>query len=117
MSLYKERLQNILEKSFPELATLHALTFKNCFGSMAGYVDDHIFCSCGPFGFALKLPPVDIKALLKCGAKPLQYFPNGHVKKDYVVIPEPLLAEKGTMMNFIKKSIKFSTQPKEGNPG
>jgi TfoX/Sxy family transcriptional regulator of competence genes len=108
MSSYKESLQSILEGYYPELRTRYALTFKNCFGAMAGYVDDNIFCSCGKFGFALKLPPAEVAALLKDGAQPLKYFPNGYVKKEYAVIPVSLIAEKKAMKKLIKKSILFS---------
>jgi len=33
------------------------LEFKNFFGAVTGYVDGHIFVSCGKFGVALRLPP------------------------------------------------------------
>jgi hypothetical protein len=35
---------------------MYDLEFKNCFGAVADYVDGRIFCSCGKFGQALRLP-------------------------------------------------------------
>ena len=112
MSGYKEQLQNILELFWPELTVRHTLTFKNSFGAVAGYAGGNIFCSYGQFGFALKLPKKAIDELLKIGGIPLRYFPKGHIKKDYAVIPETLMAEKGKMASLIKKSVKFSTRAK-----
>jgi TfoX/Sxy family transcriptional regulator of competence genes len=109
MSVYKEQLQNILEQCYPQLANRHTLTFKNCFGAVAGYVDGRIFCSCGVFGIALKLPESDRDEIFSAGGKPLRYFEKGHIKKDYAVIPQPLIADKKSMMALIKKSIKFSS--------
>lgn len=114
MSEHKDQLQKILERSFPELAVRHALTFKNCFGAVAGYAEGNIFCSYGTFGFALKLPKMDIDALFKIGGQPLRYFPKGHIKKDYAVIPQAIMVEKGKMRALIKKSVKFTTRLKGG---
>lgn len=86
MSLYKDKIKNIFKQSYPELLSRPDLAFKSFFGATAGYIDGQIFCSCGQFGFALKLPQIDREELYKIGGVPLQYFPNGHVKKDYVSI-------------------------------
>ena len=112
MSGYQEQLQTILEQSCPELATRHALTFKNCFGAVAGYVDQQIFCSCGQFGFALKLPPEDREEIFKVGGKHLKYFPNGHVKKDYAVLTGQMVNDRKKLYRLIETSIKFSSQSK-----
>ncbi len=79
---------------------------------MAGYVEGNIFCALGQFGFALKLPKTDIDALFKIGGQPLRYFPKGHIKKDYVVIPDTIIVEKRKMIALIRKSVKFSTDPR-----
>ncbi len=109
MSGYKEQLQNILDQSYPQLAGRHTLTFKNSFGAVAGYVDGRIFCSCGAFGFALKLPEANRDEVFKAGGKPLKYFAKGHIKKEYAVIPQPLIADKKSMRALIKKSVKYSS--------
>ena len=108
MSGYKEQLQNILEGAYPQLASRHTLTFKNSFGAVAGYADERIFCSCGNFGFALKLPEADRDEIFSAGGKPLKYFAKGHIKKEYAVIPKNLIADNNSMRALIKKSVKYS---------
>ena len=110
VSDYKGPLQKILERSCPKLSVQKNLTFKNCFGAVAGYVEGNIFCVFGQFGFALKLPKASIDALFKIGGQPLRYFPKGHIKKDYAVIPETIMIEKEKMTILIRKSVKFSTE-------
>jgi TfoX/Sxy family transcriptional regulator of competence genes len=109
MSLYREQLQEILAHVSPQTGKKYKLELKNCFGAVAGYVDENIFCSYGKFGFALKLAPIKIGMLLKQGAKPLQYFPNGHVKKDYVVLPEEMLRDTKQLRKLIATSTTFVT--------
>ena len=104
----KEPCWTTIEESYPQLASRHTLTFKNCFGAVAGYVDGRIFCSCGVFGFALKLPEADRDEIFSADGKSLKYFAKGHVKKEYAVIPSPLFADKNLMRSLIKKSIKYS---------
>ena len=53
---YRTKLEGILKQVRPRLVSTHNLEFKNCFGAVAGYVDGQIFCSCGQFGLALRLP-------------------------------------------------------------
>ena len=53
---YRTKLEGILKQVRPRLVSTHNLEFKNCFGAVAGYVDGRIFCSCGKFGLALRLP-------------------------------------------------------------
>jgi len=109
MPLYEERLQNILNQAYPELEKQYELEFKKSFGAVAGYVNDNIFCSCGKFGFALKLPYGDIEELLKTGAEPLKYFPNGHVKKNYSVLPVVIMRNKNKLKELIITSTDYVT--------
>lgn len=53
---YLDEMRRLLMEARPELSTTHQLEFKSLFGAVAGYVDGHIFISCGKFGVALKLP-------------------------------------------------------------
>ncbi|MBI3605278.1 MAG: TfoX/Sxy family protein [Nitrospirae bacterium] len=86
----------------------HQLEFKNCFGAIAGYVDGRIFVSCGKFGVALRLPPENLESLFKeKGVKPLKYFPNGHIKKEYAVLPQQIIEDEQRFKKLINKSIKF----------
>ena len=115
MSEYKEQLQKILSGAYPQIEKRYKLEFKNCFGAMAGYADGNIFCSYGKFGFALKLPLEDVRRLLKEEAEPLKYFLNGHVKKDYAVLPEAMINNEKQLNKFIGVSITFvTTEQKNG---
>jgi hypothetical protein len=105
---YLDRVTKLISFARPRLSQTHHLEFKNCFGAVAGYVEGQIFITCGKFGVALKLPPEKITALLKeKGVKPLQYFPNGHVKKDYAVLPKRILGNKDQFKKLVDTSLKF----------
>ncbi len=87
----------------------YQLEFKNCFGAIAGYVDGHIFISCGKFGVALRLPPEILESLFKEQAvKPLKYFPNGHIKKEYAVLSQQIIEDEQRFKQLINKSIKYA---------
>ena len=89
---FRRALSEILAAALPEDFSGRALEFKPCFGAVAGYVDGKLFVSYGKFGLALKLPPGPRAELLEHkGGTPLRYFPKGHVKKEYVVIPRGML--------------------------
>jgi hypothetical protein len=67
MSPHREKLERLLHQTQPRLASRFHVEFKNVFGATGGYVSGRIFVSCGKFGLALK---------------------KGHVKKDYLILPE-----------------------------
>ena len=94
-SRYFEKTATLVAQTRPRLAVTHRLEFKNCFGAVAGYVNDCIFISCGRFGVALRLPPSTLEELSKeKDVKPLKYFPNGHAKKEYAVVPDRIVEDK-----------------------
>ena len=102
------KLTKLLHGARPRLATTHDLEFKNVFGAVGGYVIGNIFVSCGNFGVALKLPPRSIARLLEeRGTKHLKYFPRGHVKKDYVVIPRRIIDDSEGFRRLVNSSIRF----------
>lgn len=105
---YLDRITKLISLTRPRLSKIHNLEYKNCFGAAAGYVEGQIFISCGKFGVALKLPPKKIEELSKeRGVKPLKYFPNGHIKKDYAVLPKRIIENKGQFKKLIENSLKF----------
>ena len=72
-------------------------------------MDGNIFISCGRFGTALKLPVETVASLLEeKGVKRLKYFPNGHVKKNYAVLPGRILQDKDRMKRLLRQSIRFA---------
>ena len=89
---YLDRITKLVSLARPGLSKTHNLEYKNCFGAVAGYIEGQIFISYGKFGVALKLPPKKINELFKeSDVKPLKYFPNGHIKKDYAVLPRRII--------------------------
>ena len=104
---YSDTLEKLLSQANPELFTTHSIAFKNCFGAIAGYVDGRIFVSCGKFGVALRLSPNILIALLKEEASSLRYFPKGHVKREYAVLPKRILDDRGRFRQLLDESIEF----------
>ena len=106
---YLDKLENLLKFIHPRLPITHKLEFKNCFGAVTGYVNKNIFISCGKFGVALKLPPETLAGLFKeRDVLHLKYFPNGHTKKEYAVIPQRIINKKYHFKRLLDKSIKYS---------
>ncbi len=106
---YLRTLRCLLERTSPRLARYYRLEFKNCFGAIAGYVNGNIFVSCGRFGVALRLPQSELDRLFnKAGAAPLRYFPNGHVKKEYAVLPPRVLRDQDRLSELVRKSVRYA---------
>jgi len=107
---YRNKLEKLLKQVRPRLASTHNLEFKNCFGAVAGYVEGNIFCSCGRFGLALRLPEKTlVKLFQEKGFKKLKYFPNGHVKKEYAVIPKRIPEDSTRFKKLVDQSIRFAS--------
>ena len=72
-------------------------------------MDGNIFVSCGKFGFALRLPSQTLSELFKEeDVSHLKYFANGHVKKEYAVIPNRIIEDQGRFNKLVDRSIKFA---------
>lgn len=109
---YQERLAKLLEQVRPRLAATRHLEFKNCFGAVAGYVDGRIFSSCGKFGLALRLPEKILAELFQDkDVKKLKYFPKGHVKKEYAVIPKRMIEDRHRLKKLVDHSIRYASPP------
>jgi hypothetical protein len=109
ISEFLTQLQGELKRVHPKLAGSRRLEFKHYFGAAAGYVDGRIFVSCGEFGTALKLPPDPLARLWRePGVMPLKYFPNGHVKKEYAVIPRRIIEDRVRFRSLVGKSIRHA---------
>ena len=106
---YRDKLEGILKQVRQRLASTHDLELKNCFGAVAGYVDGKIFCSCGRFGLALRLPEKTLDELFQeKDVKKLKYFPNGHVKKEYAVLPKRILEDPARLKKQVDQSIRYA---------
>ena len=105
---FLDELPKLLKQARPRLAATHQLEFKNIFGAVAGYVDGKIFISSGKFGVALRLPPETIDSIFKeKGVKHLKYFPKGHIKKEYAVLPKRILEDKDQFKRLLDQSIRY----------
>ena len=104
---YLSNLKIIVEQECRSRGQTGSIRCKHFFGGAAAYVDDQIFMTLSPVGLALKLPEKDRATLFSLGAKPLRYFPNAPVKKDYALLPTEHLDEFGALQELISRSIAF----------
>ncbi len=106
---YQDQITTLLEQAEQEMPATYQLEFKNVFGAVGGYVNGHIFISCGRFGVALKLPQSVLDTLFhKKEAGHLKYFPNGHIKKEYAVLSKRILEDNKRMKALIDESINYA---------
>lgn len=108
-SRYLDELKDLLGRAHPDLDAAHRLEFKNVFGAVAGYVNGRIFISCGKFGVALRLPAGALDRLRQeADVKPLRYFPKGHIKKQYAVLPDRMIQDQSRFRERIDDSIEYA---------
>jgi len=107
-----EKITALLKSAPKKFSTADKMGFKNLFGAVGGYVNGKIFISCGSFGVALRLPPEALGELFKeKGVKHLKYFPKGHVKKEYAVLPKRILDDAGQLGKLLNKSMEYASTP------
>ncbi len=112
---YSTRLEKILTSARPRIMATQDIEFKNVFGAVAAYVDGKIFASCGKFGFALRLPEKTRDDLLSIrGNKRLRYFPNGHIKKEYVVLSTVLKNDRPVLIKLINQGMRYARKDHGG---
>jgi hypothetical protein len=105
---YRVQLIELLAQPRPKLDLEHRIEFKNCFGAIAGYADGRIFISCGKFGSALRLPYDSLEEVFKSpDAGHLKYFPNGHIKREYAVVPDRMILDKRYFSTLIDQSVDY----------
>jgi len=82
-----------------------------------------IFITCGKFGLALRLPELSFICAWRSsvavplsefpppagGVKKLKYFPHGHVKKEYAVLPQRILEDPARFKKLVDQSIRFTS--------
>jgi TfoX/Sxy family transcriptional regulator of competence genes len=89
-----------------------AVECKHFFSGAAAYANGRIFMTSTSVGVALKLPQESRAELTRRGAKPLRYFPQGPIKKDYVIVPVGMTRDIDALSPWVIKSILFS----QGSP-
>jgi TfoX/Sxy family transcriptional regulator of competence genes len=106
---YLDEVTELLKRARPKLDMQHQLEFKNVFGAVGGYVDGRIFISCGAFGIALRLPPKTLEKLFtESGVQSLKYFPKGHIKKEYAVLPKRITEDNQRLRKLVDESIRHA---------
>ena len=111
---YFDNITKLLARVHPKLSTTHRLEFKNVFGAVGVYVNGRIFVSCGKFGVALRLSSLILKSLFNEKiVKHLKYFPNGHVKKEYAVLPKRIIEDRHKFKKLLNKSIEYALSLKD----
>ncbi len=106
---YLDDLTALLARVPQAGATAPEIACKHFFSGAAAYADGVIFMTLTPAGLALKLCEADCAALLEQGARPLQYFPNAPVKKDYVVLADEMRDDPAALAPWVSRSLLFTT--------
>ena len=105
---YLEKLSELMKRVTLGRFGKVKLEIKHFFSGAAVYANGKICMTLTPIGFAIKLPERSRNILMKQkGAKPLRYFPNGHIKKDYVILPKSMLNDMKTLRRWIKTSVEY----------
>jgi len=87
---YFEKLSTLVNELEIAKETIKPIEIKHFFSGAALYADNKICASWTPAGLAFKLLEQGVQKLIKNGeAKPLKYFPEGHVKKRYALFENP----------------------------
>ena len=102
-----QSLRSLLERLTSDLNSYAPLVCKHFFSGAAVYAGGRIFMTLTPAGLALKLPEASQAALLEKGAKALRYFPQGPIKKDYLVVPKKIAGDDGALTPWIQESIRY----------
>ncbi len=102
---YQEKLKSLLQPVARALPPEIGLEIKPFFGGAAAYANGRICISLTPVGLAMKLPESDRTQLLDAGGKPLRYFPNAPVKKQYVLVPAEFLDGGERLKTWARRSI------------
>jgi TfoX/Sxy family transcriptional regulator of competence genes len=108
---YFNQLTELLLGAFDGTADADLVEYKSVFGAVGGFVDDTIFITCGRFGVALRLPPdVRGQVIEHDGGSHLRYFPKGHVKKEYVVLPQTILDDEKRLRDLVSRSVTYVSE-------
>ncbi|MEK6869460.1 MAG: TfoX/Sxy family protein [Nanoarchaeota archaeon] len=106
---YLEKLSGLMRQAVPHGFKNIKIEIKHFFSGAAVYTNGKICITLTPVGFAVKLPEESRNVLIKQkGAKPLRYFPKGHIKKDYVVLPKTMLKNTKTLRFWVEASIDYA---------
>lgn len=107
---YLRQLDSMLTRMQSAPSFKAKLECKRFFGGAAAYADNRIFMTLTAVGLALKLPEELREALLREGGKPLRYFARGHIKKEYVILPNAISKRSFELASWVARSIAYVTR-------
>ena len=106
---YLEKLSGLILRLNIEKEVDYRIEVKHLFTGAALYVNKAICVSWSPVGLAFKLTEQEVVRLISSGkAKPLKYFPKGHVKKDYALFESPEKSKPSRWKAYFIKAMKHS---------
>ncbi len=106
---YLDKLSAFIDKTMADCLDGVQLECRHFFSGAALYADDRICISLTPVGLALKLPEETRNRLLTNKiVVPLKYFPNGPIKKDYVLFPDGIRNTGNEDLDkYVKESVEY----------
>ncbi len=108
---YLEKLSGLILRLDIEKEVDCRIEAKHLFTGAALYVNKVICASWSPVGLAFKLAEKEVASLISSGkAKPLKYFPKGHVKKGYALFGSPEKSKPGRWKAYFVKAIEHSRE-------
>lgn len=106
---YQDKLSRLVSTLDVEKEVAGRMEVRHLFAGAALYVDGVVCASWSPVGLAFKLPEKDVTRLIGNGqAKPLKYFPKGHVKKGYALFESPEESRPGRWKAYFVKAVRHS---------
>ena len=112
---YIEKLSSMLARAGIEETANTKFEVKHFFGGAALYANGEICVTLTKVGLALKLPEKKRYELMENeGARPLQYFPQGPIKKEYALLPGRLINDIDSLNKWLLESINYVSKNEKG---
>lgn len=105
---YLDELTALIKASAPATAGGASPDCRHFFSGAAAYVEGKVFVLLTPVGLSLKLPPAACEELMKHhGATPLRQFPQGPIKKNYVVLSPVLRHDPAALRPWLQAAVDY----------
>lgn len=106
---YLEKLSGLISRLNIEKEVDSRIEVNHLFTGAALYVNKVICASWSPVGLAFKLPEKEVASLINSGkARPLKYFPKGHIKRGYALFKSPEKSKPSRWKAYFVKAIEHS---------
>lgn len=104
---YLDKLSRLVADLKLEDEVSCSVEVKHFFSGAALYINAMITASLSPVGLAFKLPGQEAANLIAKGkARPLRYFPRGHIKEGYALFENPDLDKVGQWKKYFLKTMQ-----------